>query len=170
LALADLHRVERAGLVPVALHPASAAREEQALGVLPHQNKVDLGSAGIGQRHPEPGPGPDRAHTGVQVEREADVELRDDLGPVASAHVWQPHCAEQDRVGVPARHERIRRECITGVDIVLRAGRMDRGDQAPTQSRLERFHDLEGRVGDFDADAVAWKYGDLVAFQGGPHI
>ena len=83
----DLHGVEHG----VGFHHAAAAGVEQAFGALPHQHQVDAGGARVGQRHRQARPGADGAHPGVQVEREADVQLRDHLGAVGAAYVGQAH-------------------------------------------------------------------------------
>jgi hypothetical protein len=84
----DLHRVaRRVGSVPFT---TAAAGVEQALGALAHQHQVDLRRTRVGQGHRQTRPGADRAHAGIQVQREADVELRDDLGAVGAAHVGRP--------------------------------------------------------------------------------
>ena len=86
----------------------------------------------------------------------AQVELRRDLGPVGIAHVGQPHCTEEDRVGALARLHRAVRERDAGVAVRARAAGMRLvGEAEAADLALERREHREARVHDFHADAVA---------------
>ena len=76
---------------------------EQAFGRLADQHEIDaaLGRADDRARHA--GNEPRRPHAGIEVEDEAQLDLRHDLGVVGIAHARQPAGAEQDGVGLFAR-------------------------------------------------------------------
>ena len=64
---------------------------------------------GIGQRQRDAGNRARRPHAGIQLELDAQVELRRDLGAVGIADLGPAHRAEQDRVGARARPRASRR-------------------------------------------------------------
>ena len=156
---ADFHRVE--GFVG-APHLAPAARIKEPFGVLAHQHQIDLRCTRAQQRHGQTGEGADGPHASVQVEREPDVKLRDDLGSVGLAHMRQAHRAEQDRVGVVARFEGAFRQSDAGIQIVLGAGRVEPGRELSVDERRQRVQYGDTGARDFGADAVAREDGDGV--------
>ena len=96
--------VSRASRSPIDL--AAAARREQALGGFAHDDEVDVARARIGERQRDAGNRARRPHAGVELELDAQVELRRDLGAVGVADRRPAHRAEQDRVGRARRVER----------------------------------------------------------------
>jgi hypothetical protein len=106
--------------------------------------------------------GADRSHARIEIEREAQVELRNDLGAVGATHMRQAHGAEQDGIGRAAGGQRGLGQGHATVQVVLRAGgvvtvwksRPMRPDTACSTARRGR---------DFAADAVARQDGDGVA-------
>jgi hypothetical protein len=102
---------------------ALAHGSEQPLGRFADHDEIDaaLGRAHDRARHV--GDQPAWPHAGIEIEDEAQLDLRHDLGIVGIADVRQPARAEQDRVGFLAQlHGRFRHR-LAGVAIVSGARR-----------------------------------------------
>ena len=78
---------------------ALAHRSEQAFGRLADQHEIDAMLLRADDRARHAGYQPRRPHAGIEVEDEAQLDLRHDLGVVGIAHAGQPTGPEQDGVG-----------------------------------------------------------------------
>ena len=78
---------------------ALAHRGEQAFGGFPDHDEIDAALGGADDRARHAGDEPAGPHAGIEVEDEAQLDLRHDLGVVGIAHRGQPAGAEQDGVG-----------------------------------------------------------------------
>jgi hypothetical protein len=155
----DLHGVEHG----VGLDDAAATGVEQAFGALAHQHQVDLGRTRMGQWCRQAGPGADRSHARIEIQREAQVQLRNDLGAVGATHMRQAHGAEQDGIGRAAGGQRGLGQGHATVQVVLRAGGVGHGAEIAADAPGHRLQHGQGTGRDFAADAIARQDGNRVA-------
>ena len=87
----------------VVRHHALAHRGEHAFGRLADHHEVDAALGRADDRGRDAGDEPARPHARIEVEDEAQFDLRHDLGVVGIAHAGQPAGAEQDGVGLLAQ-------------------------------------------------------------------
>ena len=121
--LAGLARDQQRLARLVVRHHALAHGGEQALGRLADEDEIDAALGGADDRARDAGNEPARPHAGIEVEDEAQLDLRHDLGVVGIADVRQPAGAEQDGVGLFAQLDRALRHRFAGVAIMAGARR-----------------------------------------------
>ena len=102
---------------------AFAHRGEQPLRRFADQHEIDAVRVGADDRARHARHQPGRAHAGIEVEDEAQFDLRHDLGAVGIAHVGQAAGAEQNGVGIAAELYGTLRHRLAGVAIMPGAGR-----------------------------------------------
>jgi len=90
----DHQRLARLGVGDDAL----AHRGEQALGGFPDHDEIDALLVGADDRARHARDQPRRAHAGIEVEMEAQFDLRRDLGVIRVAHRRQAAGAKQDGI------------------------------------------------------------------------
>ena len=128
----------------VSRHHALAHGGEQALGRFADHDQVDAALGRADDRARDAGNEPARAHAGIEVEHEAQLDLRHDLGVVGIADVRQPAGAEQDGVGFFAeldgglRHRRAGVAIMAGARRRLGEAELSRGVAAATLSQHRR--------------------------------
>ena len=76
---------------------------EQAFGRLADEHEIDAVPVRADDRARHARHQARRPHAGIEVEDEAQFDLRHDLGAVGIAHVGQPAGAEQNGVGFAAK-------------------------------------------------------------------
>jgi hypothetical protein len=79
-------------------HHTLPHRGEQAFGGFPDQHEVDTALVGADDRARHARNEPRRAHAGIEVEMEAQFDLRRDLGIIRVAYRRQAAGAEQDGI------------------------------------------------------------------------
>ena len=97
----------------------------------------------------------------IELELDAQVELRRDLGAVGIADLGPAHGAEQDGVRFARRSQRGGGQGLAGCLEVLRAGRVRGEAQAEVGALLHLLEDGQRGVDDIDADAVAGQHADV---------
>ena len=139
---------------------AAVAGEEQALGALAHDDQVDVAGARVGQRYRHARQRPERPHPGIEVQAEAQVELRRDLGAIGGADLGPAHRAEQYRVGLRGLVEGFLAHRRAGVAVAEGAGAQLLEGEADAVALRQRLQHREGRRRHFRADAIARQDGD----------
>ncbi len=79
---------------------------EQAFGRFPDDDEIDAALGRADDRARDAGNEPRRPHAGIEIEDEAQLDLRRDLGAVGVTDMRQPAGAEQDGVGLVAEFYR----------------------------------------------------------------
>jgi hypothetical protein len=154
----DDHRVTRFAIVD---HFTAAARREQTLGRFADDDEVDLPRAWVGERQRNAWYGARGTHPCVELELDAEVELRRDLGAVGIADRRPAHCAEQDCFGASRSRKRRRRQRVTGRLVVLRAPGIFAEPEAEWRVARNLLEQWQRRGDDFGADAVAGQHDDI---------
>ena len=125
-------------------------------------HEIDAALGRPDDRGRDAGNKPARPYAGIEVEDEAQFDLRHDLGVVGIAHRRQAAGAEQDGVGLLAQLDRRLRHRLAVVAVVAGAGRTfgEAEVQPGSRSRGLAQH-LQRRRHHLGADAVAWHHGDM---------
>ncbi len=160
------HRHIRRGFQRRALvHPAADAGVF-ALGVLAHDDPIELAAVDVAQRRRDPRQHARRPHIGVLIERLAD---------------GKPQAPQGDVVGHVGRPDRAEVNCVMILDLIAPVGghhdamplvvirapvEMIERECKAAVARCQRFQDLDTGRDDFFADAVARDGGDFVGFHG----
>ena len=148
-------------------HHALAHGGEQALGRFADHDEIDAALGRSHNRARHVGDQPARPHAGVEVEDEAQLDLRHDLGIVGIADVRQSAGAEQDGVGLLAQLDGGRRHRLAGVAIMAGARRrLGEAEFQPRRRRRDLVEDGERGGHDFRPDAVAGQDRDVEAVVG----
>ena len=140
---------------------ALAHRGEQAFGELADHDEIDAALVGADDRARHARNQPRRAHAGIEIEDEAQLDLRRDLGIVGVAHRRQAAGAEQDRVGLLAQFDRGIRHRLAGGEIIVGAGGRLGEAEAQAGLRLDLAQHLERGRHDFGTDAVTGEHGNV---------
>jgi hypothetical protein len=104
---------------------------------------------------------PRRAHARIEVEMEAQLHLRHDLGIVRVADRWQAAGAEQDRVRLVAQPHGALGHRLAGGEIIVGAGRRVGEAEFQIRRRLDLSQDFERGRHHFRPDAIAAEHGDV---------
>ena len=142
-------------------HHALAHRGEQAFGRFADQHEVDAALVGADDRARHARDQPRRAHAGIEIEMEAQFDLRCDLGIVRVAHRRQAAGAEQDGIRLLAQPDRRVRHRFSGRQIIVGAGRRIGEAEFEVRCRLDLAQDFQRRRHHFRADAIAAEHGDM---------
>ncbi len=146
----------------VVRHHAFAHRGEQALGRLADEHEIDAAAVGADDRARHAGHQAGRAHAGIEIEDEAQFDLRHDLGAVRIAHLRQAAGAEQDRIRIAAQFHGGVGHRLAGVAIMAGAGcRFGELEFQPRRRRLDLAQHFKRRRHHLGADAVAGEDRDM---------
>ncbi len=140
---------------------ALAHRGEQAFGRFADHDEIDAALVGADDRARHARDQPRRAHAGIEVEDEAQLDLRRDLGVVGIAHRRQPAGAEQDRVRLLAQLDGGIRHRLAGGEIVGGPGRRLGEAEPQVRLRLDPAQHFQRRRHDLGTDAVTGEHGNM---------
>jgi hypothetical protein len=140
---------------------ALAHRGEQPFGGFADHDEVDAALIGANDRAGHARNEPRRAHAGIEIEDEAQLDLRRDLGFVGVAYRRQAAGPEQDRVGLLAEPYRRVRHRLAAGEIIAGAGRRFGEAEAQARLRLDLAQHLQRRRHDFGTDAITGEHGNV---------
>ena len=142
-------------------HHTFAHRGKQALGRLADDDEVNAALRGADDRARHARDQPRRPHPGIEIEVEAQLDLRRDLGVVGVAHRGQAAGAEQDRVRLFAETDRGLGDRHAGRQIIAGAGLGFREAERQARFGLDLAQNFKSGRHDLGPDAVAGQNCDV---------